>query len=63
MSGMFGAVSAAPVSYIFNNVTQTMVVFTHDRTSDEACTAARDVRPDAVSIEAAMGNGIYVTCK
>jgi len=65
--GIIGTSYGAPVSFIFNNTTQSMTVFAHDRSASDACQQGRAARPDAGSIEVAKENeaGIitYTVCE
>lgn len=65
--GVSSVAQGAPLSYIFNHQTDSMVVFKNDRAVSASCDAARLVRPDAQFIEVAStdpeGHPVYVTCK
>jgi len=64
--GVSSIAQGAPLSYIFNNQSKSMVVFQKERTVVDACTAAAGIRPDAQFIEVAtkddQGHPIYVAC-
>jgi hypothetical protein len=60
---VWGVASGAGISYIFNNTTNSMVVFADGSSHEALCTLAKEVRPDAVYIEVGTSTFVYKECK